>query len=157
MKGGRVNQIFTFPTEAVQVSKDGKMFLYHDKKGGENEFRKHHVSSITRDIWQYDAQSDTHKMITNFEGEDRQPILSADEKSMYYLSEESGSFNVHKMSLDNPRQKSQLTSFTLHPVRYLSMGGGLLSFSFDGELYTCLLYTSPSPRDATLSRMPSSA
>ena len=26
-----------------------------------------------------------------------------------------------------------------------------------GPLYTCLLYTSPSPRDATLSRMPSSA
>ena len=25
------------------------------------------------------------------------------------------------------------------------------------SLYTCLLYTSPSPRDATLSRMPSSA
>ena len=25
------------------------------------------------------------------------------------------------------------------------------------ELYVCLLYTSPSPRDATLSRMPSSA
>ena len=27
----------------------------------------------------------------------------------------------------------------------------------DGKTYTCLLYTSPSPRDATLSRMPSSA
>ena len=26
-----------------------------------------------------------------------------------------------------------------------------------GQLYNCLLYTSPSPRDATLSRMPSSA
>ena len=26
-----------------------------------------------------------------------------------------------------------------------------------GRTYTCLLYTSPSPRDATLSRMPSSA
>jgi len=26
-----------------------------------------------------------------------------------------------------------------------------------GEMYFCLLYTSPSPRDATLSRMPSSA
>ena len=26
-----------------------------------------------------------------------------------------------------------------------------------GWVYTCLLYTSPSPRDATLSRMPSSA
>ena len=28
---------------------------------------------------------------------------------------------------------------------------------FRGPIYTCLLYTSPSPRDATLSRMPSSA
>ena len=27
----------------------------------------------------------------------------------------------------------------------------------DGIIYSCLLYTSPSPRDATLSRMPSSA
>ena len=27
----------------------------------------------------------------------------------------------------------------------------------EGESYACLLYTSPSPRDATLSRMPSSA
>ena len=27
----------------------------------------------------------------------------------------------------------------------------------DGEIQSCLLYTSPSPRDATLSRMPSSA
>ena len=26
-----------------------------------------------------------------------------------------------------------------------------------GRIYCCLLYTSPSPRDATLSRMPSSA
>ena len=27
----------------------------------------------------------------------------------------------------------------------------------EGQLYTCLLYTSPSPRDRTRSRMPSSA
>ena len=33
------------------------------------------------------------------------------------------------------------------------LGLGLLCYSFWG----CLLYTSPSPRDATLSRMPSSA
>ena len=34
----------------------------------------------------------------------------------------------------------------------------LLMFDAAGQrLYTCLLYTSPSPRDATLSRMPSSA
>ena len=36
---------------------------------------------------------------------------------------------------------------------------GLAAYSFKPhfEFYNCLLYTSPSPRDATLSRMPSSA
>ena len=36
----------------------------------------------------------------------------------------------------------------------VNVGEKLLSFE---HAYTCLLYTSPSPRDATLSRMPSSA
>ena len=31
------------------------------------------------------------------------------------------------------------------------------NMDFDNESKDCLLYTSPSPRDATLSRMPSSA
>ena len=33
----------------------------------------------------------------------------------------------------------------------------IILLAIGGMLYTCLLYTSPSPRDATLSRMPSSA
>ena len=36
-------------------------------------------------------------------------------------------------------------------------GDGSSGASFVGSLEACLLYTSPSPRDATLSRMPSSA
>ena len=38
-------------------------------------------------------------------------------------------------------------------------GEGLRDFNLEqqGDIITCLLYTSPSPRDATLSRMPSSA
>ena len=134
--GGRVDQVFTVPAEYVQVSKDGLQFLYHDKKGGENEWRKHHRSSITRDIWSYDAKSGKHTMITSFEGEDRNPVYSADEKSMYYLSEEGGTFNVHKLSLSDPSQKEQVTDFELHPVRFLSIGNGTLAFGYDGELYT---------------------
>ena len=41
---------------------------------------------------------------------------------------------------------------------WTTLGVGLLSASLTALLLTrCLLYTSPSPRDATLSRMPSSA
>ena len=36
-------------------------------------------------------------------------------------------------------------------------GDSVLATDPAGQLYVCLLYTSPSPRDATLSRMPSSA
>ena len=104
VKGGRVNQVFTIPAEYVQVSKDGSKMLYHDKKGGENEWRKHHVSAITRDIWMYDASTDEHRMLVSRAGEDRQPIFTADEKGFYYLSEESGTFNVHKTSIENPEK-----------------------------------------------------
>ena len=142
-KGGRVDQIFTFPAEDVQVTKDGSQMVYHDKVGGENEFRKHHVSSVARNIWTYNRTTNRHQMITTFAGEDRQPIYSVDEKSIYYLSEESGSFNVHKLSLMQPDKKEQLTHFELHPVRYLSMGGGVLCFGFDGELYTMKEGSSP--------------
>lgn len=137
VKGGRVDQIWTIPAEYVQLSADGKKMLYHDKKGGENEWRKKHQSAIARDIWMYDAASNSHKMLTTFYGEDRNPVFAPDGKSMYYLSEEKGSFNVFKASLDNPDQKQSLTSFQGFPVRFLSIAqNGLMSFSYDGELYT---------------------
>jgi tricorn protease len=135
--GGRIDLMWTFPAENIQVSKSGKQILYHDKKGGENEWRKHHQSAITRDIWLFDADAKTHTMITSFKGEDRNPVFSADERSFYYLSEESGSFNVHMQGLAAPQNRQQVTSFKTHPVRFLSAStAGVLCFSYDGEIYT---------------------
>ena len=42
-------------------------------------------------------------------------------------------------------------------VRGVLRGGFLHTISERGEGYICLLYTSPSPRDRSVSRMPSSA
>eukprot|EP01029_Cantina_marsupialis_P006166 TRINITY_DN1670_c0_g2_i2.p1 TRINITY_DN1670_c0_g2~~TRINITY_DN1670_c0_g2_i2.p1 ORF type:complete len:1086 (-),score=151.67 TRINITY_DN1670_c0_g2_i2:10985-14242(-) len=135
--GGRVDQVWTIPAEDVQISKNGEQLIYHDKKGGEDEFRKHHTSAITRDIWKYDKKTNKHSMLTSFKGEDRNPIYSTDEKSIYYLSEESGCFNVHKMDIENPSQKTQITKFKMHPVRYLSMAkDGTLCYTHNGELFT---------------------
>ncbi len=134
-KGGRISQVFTFPAEHVQFSKDGNTMLYQDRPGGENIWRKHHTSSVTRDIWVYNKKTDTHEMITSFKGEDRNPVFTADEKSFYYLSEQNGTFNVYKKGI-NSNSTEQLTQFKTHPVRFLSMGDGLLAFGYDGELYT---------------------
>jgi len=142
VNSGRISQIFTFPAEDVQFSKDGKSMLYHDKKGGENEWRKHHTSAITRDIWHYNATTNTHKMITSHKAEDRHPYFSEDGKSMYFLSERSGSFNIHKMNLEN-NATEKLTDFNLHPVRFLSVANGIISFGYDGELYTMKVGETP--------------
>ena len=42
-------------------------------------------------------------------------------------------------------------------VQWLNEEAVKRKMKFEARLYDCLLYTSPSPRDATLSRMPSSA
>ena len=74
-------------------------------------------------------------MVSSFDGEDRTPLFSQDGTSMYYLSEVSGSFNVHKMSLKS-KTTSQLTKLSKHPVRSLSMSSnGTMCFSYHGELY----------------------
>jgi Tol biopolymer transport system component/C-terminal processing protease CtpA/Prc len=148
-EGGRVDQVFTLPAEYVQWNSDGSKMLYHDKKGGEDEWRKHHTSSITRDIWMFDAESSEHTMITDFEGEDRQPVFTEDELGFYYLSEESGSFNIHKYMMEQGSSE-QLTNFTFHPVRFLSYGGGKLAFGYDGELYTMQEGAEPEKVDVTI-------
>jgi Tol biopolymer transport system component len=134
--GGRVTQVLTTPAEDVQYSRDGRSLLYHDKKGQENTWRKHHVSAVTRDIWAFDTQAGSHRKITTFAGEDRNPVFTDNDRAFYYLSETSGSFNVHRMPLAGGASQ-QLTQFKTRPVRFLTAArNGMLSFSYDGALYT---------------------
>ncbi|WP_192349905.1 DPP IV N-terminal domain-containing protein [Algoriphagus sp. Y33] len=149
--GGRVDQIFTIPAEYVKVSKDGSKMVYHDKKGGENEWRKHHQSGIARDIWLYDTRANTHQMLTTFYGEDRTPVFSPDESEIYYLSEANGSFNVFAMNTADPSQTEALTTLENFPVRFLSISNdGLMSFGYDGELYTLRKGQAPKKLAVTL-------
>ena len=135
--GGRATLLLASPAQMISFTPDGKSFLYQDQKGMENEWRKHHTSSITRDIWLYDATTGKHSNLTNYAGEDRNPIMSIDGKTVYFLSErESKSINVYSFPIDNPSNVSAVTSFKTHPVRFLSQGAnGTLAFTYNGEIY----------------------
>ncbi|MFK7787256.1 MAG: peptidase S41, partial [Crocinitomicaceae bacterium] len=135
-KEGKLNQVLTTPAESATWNKDQTKLIYHDRKGYENQWRKHHTSSVTRDVWMYDPTTKEHTQLTDFDGEDRNPIWSSDEQSFYYLSEESGTFNVWKRDIGGGN-KTQLTKLENHPVRFLTMStSGMLAFGYDGELYT---------------------
>ena len=138
VKGGRPRQILSTPAEAVNYLPDGKSFIYVDRKGGEDQWRKHHTSSVTREIWKYDAATGRHTNLTNHPGEDRSPAVTPDGKTLYFLSErDGGTFNVYSMDLSNPSKITALTDFKTHPVRFLSRGAdGTLAFTYDGEIYT---------------------
>ena len=134
---GYLTQVLTTTSENAVWNKDKTKLLYHDKKGYEDEWRKHHSSAITRDIWVYDVADKTHTKITTLSCEDRNPVWSNDELSMYYLSEEKGSFNVWKTSLSDFSKRKQLTVHTDFPVRFLTKSNtNILCYSYNGELYT---------------------
>ena len=136
--GGQVSQVIASPAQMISFNAAGTMFLYQDQKGMEDEWRKHHTSSITRDIWSCDLSTGKHVNLTNRAGEDRNPVLSADGKSVYFLSERNGkTFNVYTFDLNNPSEVRAVTNFKTHPVRFLSQSNdGRLAFTYDGEIYT---------------------
>ena len=65
---------------------------------------------------------------------------------------------VEKMNLltNNPQKRAGLEGYGLTITKRTPLLG-VMTPENEKYLETCLLYTSPSPRDATLSRMPSSA
>ena len=153
-EGGKTEQILGTPAEMVCFNAAGDKFLYQDRKGFEDEWRKHHTSSITRDVWMYDRASGKHTNLTKRAGEDRNPVLSSDGKEVFFLSERNkGSFNVYSFPLDNPEQVKPLTSFSTHPVRFLSLGGdGTLCYTYNGEIYTQKQGGKPSKVNVSLTR-----
>lgn len=136
--GGRPRQILGTPALSVSYMPDGASFVYQDVKGMEDDLRKHHTSSVTRDVWSYDAKTGRHINLTNRGGEDLNPVMGTDGKTVYFLSERNGgSMNVYKFDVSSPSNITAVTDFKTHPVRFLSQGSdGTLAMAYDGEIYT---------------------
>lgn len=146
--GGKAVQMLGTPALALSYSPDGSFFVYQDVKGMEDTWRKHHISSVTRDIWKYDIKKGRHTNLTNRPGEDLDPVMSADGKTVYMLSEPADgdghpkpegwqtSINVYSFKISDPSHLTRVTKFDTHPVRFLSRGGNTLCYTWNGEIYT---------------------
>lgn len=135
--GGRPEQIVAVPVCSVSFGKDGESFLYYDRTGSENIWRKHHTSSVARNIFYYDASDGTHTQITTNPGEDRDPVFAGDGRMVFLSERDGGSFNVYSAPVDDAENVTALTHFTGHPVRFLSRADdGTLCFGYKGEIYT---------------------
>ena len=132
MDGGRPKLFSDITMDALDINASGDV-IYIDRKGYEDEWRKHHRSPITRDVWL--KSGDSFRKLTTFDGEDRDPVWASDGKSFYYLSEQSGTPNVYHRTLDG--KETQITNHEKNPVRFLSAAtDGTLCYGYDGEIYT---------------------
>jgi putative peptidase/protease family protein len=137
--GGRPEQILATPADAVCFSRDGRRILYQEVKTFENEWRKHHTSSSSLDLLEYDLEKKTYRFVARHDGEDRDPVYAPTGKSFYFLSErDGGSMNVYEANLAGPATEAKpLTKLSGDPVRFLSSSqDGLLCFGYAGEIYT---------------------
>ena len=131
-------------------------FIYDAIKGYEDPWRKHHTSSMARDIWMMtpttkDAKVPSYQQITTASSEDRNPVFVASQRTLYYLSEADGTMNVYSRLLDAGSKARQLTHFKKAPVRYLTASeNGTLCFSQNGELYTLTPGNSPKKLNISL-------
>ncbi len=128
-------------TQKGNLNKANTKLVYEDRKGYENEWRKHHISSVARDIWVYDMATKTHTQLTKNLEEDRNPVWVGDE--VYFLSEKGGvqdnktSMNIFKLNPSSPNTQTQVTTLKNHPVRFLSASEDkTLCFGYNGEIYT---------------------
>lgn len=137
VSGGRPVLISSAGFENAHYNSKGTQIVFQDRKGYEDALRKHHTSSVTRDIWLMDVKSNTYRQLSGFEGEDREPVFSSDDQFVYYLSEKNGTQNIYKAPVLNKMAEQSITSFKTHPVRNLSISNNnTLCYTYDGEIYT---------------------
>ncbi len=160
LEGAAPKIVTSLTISAMSFNAAGNL-IYEDWKGYEDPLRKHHTSSVTRDIWLYkpaakgdiDA-SGSFKKLSTYEGEDRNPVFSADGDTFYFLSEQDGkTSNVYRSSLSNPGSQVQLTFYDKNPVRFLSVSkDGTLAFSYNGDLFTMKDSGSPQKVEISINR-----
>lgn len=137
VEGGNPVLVSAAGADVAHYDQSGKKIIFQDRKGYEDPMRKHHVSSVTRDIWVLDVAKGSYEQVSTYEGEDREPVFGSN-GTIYYLSEKGNiSQNLFKSSVADKSNMQQLTRFTKYPVRDLSLAqNNTLCFTYNGEIYT---------------------
>lgn len=135
--GGRNILLSSAGMDIARYNSKGTQIVFQDRKGYEDAWRKHHNSSVTRDIWVMETATNTFRKISGYEGEDREPVFSGDDQFIYYLSEKNGNQNIYKAPVLNRMAEQQLTKLDRHPVRHLTASkDNTLCYTYNGEIYT---------------------
>lgn len=133
VQGGRAVLLSEAGMNTARFNRSGTAIVFQDRKGYEDLLRKHHTSSVTRDVWTFELSTGSYRKVSRFEGEDLEPVYVPGSDDVLYLSEKGGTLNVYRNS---GGQEQALTDFKTHPVRHLSVSENqTLAYTWNGDLY----------------------
>jgi tricorn protease len=126
--------LFDAHSEQPAISPDGSKVLFI--REGTPWWRKGYRGSQRGQLWLYDVESTTYQRLLSSEVAYRSPMWGTDGKTIYYLSSESGSFNLWSHCLGR-RKQTRLTSFSDDSVvsPCISRDGSQIVFRHLFDLY----------------------
>ena len=137
VEGGRPFLVLPNAVGTADISRDGTFIIYEDITSVTCPWRKHHTSAASRNVWRFDRATRQFTQLTTHVNANRNPILTADGQTMYFLSERNGSFNIFRAPTNSVETNVvQITHHERHPVRFPSISdNGTLVYGFDGKLF----------------------
>ncbi|MBN1349176.1 PD40 domain-containing protein [candidate division KSB1 bacterium] len=138
-KGGTPSLIMPEYGTQGKISPDGKWLAYVE--GRNPRFRKHYHGSGNTDIWLYNFDDKTYRRLTTHEGNDLFPLWAPDSKSIYYVSDEDGTFNIWHSDLTSSH-KTQLTFHKEDGVRFANISFKQPIIAYEQDTFVWILNAS---------------
>lgn len=139
------NLLFNASAEQSAISPDGTKILFI--REGTPWWRKGYRGSQSGQLWLYDTQSKEYLRLLPASGSIRSPLWGPDGKTIYYLSSQTGAFNLWRHKLGSKKQ-IQLTTFKDDSVvsPCISRDGSTIVFRHLFDLYKLQTGGQPDPK-----------
>ena len=129
--------VLTTPALDATVSSTGDKIIFHDYKGYESDWRKHHTSAVTRDIWVYDTGRRSTRSSPRSTARIAIPSSMRTTPTSITCRRRAARSTSTRAVCATRKQSVAVTRFAKHPVRFLTRAKTARWRSrYDGELYT---------------------
>ncbi|MBC8102974.1 MAG: PD40 domain-containing protein [Cytophagales bacterium] len=133
-----------------ELSPDGKRLVFAQ---GTNDWpRRGYHGAANADLWVYTLATRQFERLTTFDGQDLWPRWLPDSKTVVYVSERDGTYNLYRQSAVRGAAPVQITRYKGDGVRFptLSANGSQAAYEVGDRIATVSLAAPQTPRTVAL-------
>ena len=133
--GGTPTKVMPEYADEGRISPDGQWLAF--ARGRDRWWRKGYRGSGQIDVWLYNFETKEYRQLTTHDGHDRWPMWGGDSQTIYYVSDQDGTFNMWRTDLLG-EVKTQLTFHKKDGVRFPSIArnGSVIAYERGSDVWT---------------------